>query len=1020
MRKIDVFKREVIITLFLFLSLHFAALAQTVSVTGQVTDGTGFTLPGVNILVVGTSTGTVTDINGNYTLNVASDAILRFNFVGYSTQEVAVEGRTRINVVLEEDMLRLEEVVVVGYGTQRREAVTGSVASVRGEDLRAVASSNVTQALQGRVSGVEMSQTSSKPGAEMQIRIRGTRSLNASNDPLVVLDGIPFAGSIGDISPSDIRSIDILKDASATAIYGSRGANGVILITTHKGYKGQEASFTYNGYVGLKTIFAEYPMMNGEEFAKLREYAGMYTNTLDESNSTNTNWQDLMFKNSMVTSHDIGVSGGTEKGNYSFGLGYYMDESLIASQDFERYSMRTSIDQEIGKYFRFGVTTNNSYSITNGGNISLYTTLSASPLANPYEADGSLKRIIRMPLDDQWVYTRESVENLGQSWIDQRKAFGSYNTAYGEIAIPWVEGLKYRVNLGLNYRQLNTGSFTGEGVFSVNPTTPSSATISNEHTTNWVVENLVTYDRTFNKHQINVVGLYSAEETKYNRSHISARDIPSDHFQFYNLGHAQGTFTVNPDQQRYRLSGLLSWMGRAMYTYDNKYMVTATMRSDGSSRLAEGYKWHTYPAVSAGWNIKREAFMDNVRFLDELKLRVGYGQTSNQAIDPYATLGRLATRPYNFGDELAIGYYVSELPNTRLGWEYSETWNYGIDFSILRSRLSGTIEYYEQTTKDLLLRVNLPSTAGVGSYMGNVGASENKGIELSLNGIIIDNLNGWTWDAGINLYANRNKLTKLASGREVDESNWWFVGYPIDVIYDYEKIGLWQEGEPYRDILEPAGNAGMIKVRYTGEFNADGSPVRAINSEDRQILSVEPKFQGGFNTRVAYKGFDFNVIGAFKKDGILISTLHSSNGYLNMLNGRRNNVKVDYWTPENTGAKYPKPGGISSSDNPKYGSTLGYFDASYLKIRTMTLGYNFDNNSVLDNLGVDRLRMYVSVQNPFVLFSPFHKETKMDPETNSLGNENAAVTDFYRSRLLTIGTNSPSTRNYLIGISLTF
>ncbi len=1020
MRKIDVFKREVIITLFLFLSLHFAALAQTVSVTGQVTDGTGFTLPGVNILVVGTSTGTVTDINGNYSINVASDAILRFNFVGYSTQDVAVEGRTRINVVLEEDMLRLEEVVVVGYGTQRREAVTGSVASVRGEDLRAVASSNVTQALQGRVSGVEMSQTSSKPGAEMQIRIRGTRSLNASNDPLVVLDGIPFAGSIGDISPSDIRSIDILKDASATAIYGSRGANGVILITTHKGYKGQEASFTYNGYVGLKTIFAEYPMMNGEEFAKLREYAGMYTNTLDESNSTNTNWQDLMFKNSMVTSHDIGVSGGTERGNYNFGLGYYMDESLIASQDFERYSMRSAIDQEIGKYFRFGVTTNNSYSITNGGNISLYTTLSASPLANPYEADGSLKRIIRMPLDDQWVYTRESIENLGQSWIDQRKAFGSYNTAYGEIAVPWVQGLKYRVNLGLNYRQLNTGSFTGEGVFSVNPTTPSSATISNEHTTNWVVENLVTYDRSFNKHQINVVGLYSAEETKYNRSHVTARDIPSDHFQFYNLGHAQGTITVNPNEQRYRLSGLLSWMGRAMYTYDNKYMVTATMRSDGSSRLADGYKWHTYPAVSAGWNIKREAFMDNVRFLDELKLRVGYGQTSNQSIDPYATLGRLATRPYNFGDELAVGYYVSELPNTRLGWEYSETWNYGIDFSMLRSRLSGTIEYYVQSTKDLLLRVNLPSTAGVGSYMGNVGASENKGIELSLNGIIVDNINGWTWDAGINLYANRNKLTKLASGRDVDETNWWFVGYPIDVIYDYEKIGLWQEGEPHRDILEPGGNAGMIKVRYTGEFNADGSPVRAINPEDRQILSVEPKFQGGFNTRVAYKGFDFNVIGAFKKDGILISTLHSSNGYLNMLTGRRNNVRVDYWTPENTGAKYPKPGGIISNDNPKYGSTLGYFDASYLKIRTMTLGYNFDNNNMLDNLGVDRLRMYVSVQNPFVLFSPFHKETKMDPETNSFGNENAAVSDFYRSRLLTIGTNSPSTRNYLIGISLTF
>src|SRR5690554_5658116 len=791
MRKIDVFTKGGMATLFLLLCMHFGLSAQNVGVSGQVLDPTGYPLPGVNIVVGGTATGTITDVDGNYSINVASDAVLIFNFIGYQTQEVAVNGRSLINVVMEEDFLSLSEVVVVGYGTQRREAVTGSVATVRGDQLREVASANVTQALQGRVSGVEMSQVSSKPGAEMQIRVRGTRSLNASNDPLIVLDGIPFAGKIGDISPSDIKSLDILKDASATAIYGSGGANGVILITTNKGQKGQTARVTYNAYTGIKTLFNEYPMMNSVELADLREAAGLYSNSLDES-IDNTNWQDLMYENGIVNSHDLGVSGGTENADYNFGIGYYNDESLLPGQNYDRYSLRAAIDQQVGQYFNFGFTTNTSYSTTNGADLGLYNTLSASPLASPYNADGSLKRIIRMPSDDQWVYTRESVENLGDGWAHKTRGFGTYNSLYGEVEAPWVEGLKYRVNLGLNYRQENHGRYTGEGVFNVTPDNPSTAAISNAHTTNWVVENLLTYDRAFGKHNFNVVALYSAEETTYFKSELSARNVPSDHLQFYNLGHADGELSVNPDNQDYYKSGLSSWMGRVMYAYDNKYMLSVALRSDGSSRLAPGYEWHTYPAVSAGWNIKNEAFMDNVVWLNQLKLRVGYGQTSNQSIDPYSTLGRLSTRPYNFGDSFATGFYVSELPNPNLGWEFTETMNYGLDFSLLSHRLSGTFEYYQQTTKDLLFRVNLPSTSGVGSYMANIGESENKGFELSLNGVIVDDRNGWSWDAGINLYANRNKLTKLASGQERDENNWWFVTWNYTNIWS-AKDAAWTE-----------------------------------------------------------------------------------------------------------------------------------------------------------------------------------------------------------------------------------
>lgn len=630
-----------------------------------------------------------------------------------------------------------------------------------------------------------------------------------------------------------------------------------------------------------------------------------------------------------------------------------------------------------------------------------------------------------MPLDDQFVYTRDIIAGLGDQWIDQTKAFSSYNNVYGELKVPGVEGLKLRTNIGADFRMTNGGSYTGEGVFASNATTPSVASISNSLLTNWTIENLLTYDRTFaEKHQVNAVAMYSAEQKSYNSSYVSATDIPSDALQFYNLGQAPGDkITINPDYQGYEVSGLISYMGRIMYSYDNRYMLSATLRSDASSRLATGHKWHTYPAISAGWNIKNESFMSDVNVVDLLKLRVGFGQTSNQSVAPYATLGRLATRPYNFGTTYSMGYYVSQLPNENLGWEFSETMNYGIDFGLFKNRLTGTIEYYKTNTKDILIGLGLPATSGVSGYTANIGQTQNKGWEVTLNGVILENVGGFTWDAGVNFYTNKNTLTALASGQQKDEANWWFVGHSLNVVYDYEKIGLWNETDPdyqYLQKLVPGGNVGMIKVKYTGGYNEDGSPKRAINTEDRQIIDLDPALMGGFNTRVAYKGFDLSLVGAFRGGGKLISTLYSSGGYLNMLTGRRGNVKVDYWTPENTDAKYPKPGGIQDGDNPKFGSTLGLFDASYVKIRTITLGYNF-NQKWLKDAGISKLRLYTTAANPLVLFSPYHSETGLDPESNSYGNENAAVSYSWNlRRILTIGTNTPSTRNFLVGLSLTF
>ena len=1012
-----------------------ASVQQTMQASGHVTDSQG-PLIGATVMEKGTSNGTVTDFEGNFSLNVKPGATLVVSYVGYISQEVKAGSNMHVN--LKEDGHVVNEVVVIGYGTQRREAVTGSVANVNGEKLNQVAASNAAQALQGRVAGVLMTQTSSKPGEEMQIRIRGQRSLSASNDPLIVLDGIPFMGQLSDINPADIKSMDILKDASATAIYGSRGANGVIIITTVKGAQGTPAKVSYNGYVSFKKVFHKYPMMDGPTFSKFRQYAGLYQNSLDENDNTSTDWQDLYYQTGVSYNHDVSVSGGTNGGSYSFGAGYYHDESVVPTEGYDRISVRGNFDQSVGKYFRFGLSTNNSYRKTKGVN-DMYGVLSKSPLASPYDENGNLKRYVPLPADDQSVVTKETVERDQEVWLNENKGIGSYNTLFGELKCPWIEGLSYRINIGLNFRSSKGGNFTGTGVNNKDENAINGGGISENQTRNWAIENLLTYDHTFaEKHNLNVVAMYSAEETTYESTGASAQGIPADYFQYYALDKATGE--VNLNNYNYWQSGLVSWMGRVMYSYDNKYMISAALRSDASSRLAKGHQWHTYPAVSAGWNIARESFMENLKWIDNLKLRVGYGETSNQSINPYSTLGGLAIRNYNFGSTYKAGYYVNALPNPELGWEYSKTWNFGLDFSLFNGRLYGSIEYYTQKTKDILLDVSLPSTSGVSSFTGNIGNTENKGFELTLNGIIIDNKNGWNWEAGINLYANRNKLTKLTGTepiilpngqekKERDEANRWFVGYPIDVIYDYEYEGLWQEGDPYLNILEPGGNVGMIKVKYRGDaslgdYEADGvTPSRAIGAEDRQIMSMEPDLIGGFNTTVGYKGFDLTVIGAFQIGGKLISAIHSSNGYLNMLTGRRGQLDVDYWTPENTGAKYPKPGGIQSGDNPKYGSTLGYFNAGYLKFRTITLGYNFDNLRCIKDLGISRLRLYATVQNPFVLFSPFNNESGLDPETNSWANQNTAVAvDGYtgKHKMPIVGYNTPATRNFLFGVNVTF
>ncbi len=1048
------------------LLISFCTMAQQHSVTGTITDESQLPIPGANIVVKGTTSGTVTDGTGKFSMQASDGDVLVVSYIGYTSEEVTVNGNGPYDINLTPDLIGLDEVVVIGYGTQRKESVTGSVASVKGDVVREMPGANISQSLQGRIAGVNMQQTSTKPGSEMQIRIRGQRSLRADNDPLIILDGIPFTGgSLNDIDPSSIKSIDILKDASATAIYGSRGANGVILVTTTKGSIGQDATIVYSGYYGLKTVFSKYPMMNAEQLKTLREYKGTFKSSKMEeqgiAEGVDTDWQDLMYDKGMVTSHDIAVTGGTKTSAYSFGGGYYREQAVLPLQNYTRFSMRAAADQKVGNYIKIGFTSNNNYTITNGNRIGIYDVLAASPMISPTDSVGNTRRTIDNNTVDAgvWMRTRETLEAIDENgdYEDKKITSGTFNSVYAELSIPRVEGLKFRTNVGLNLKYTQNGYYQGVGVFATAPTSASSASLSKQLYLNWAVENLLTYDRTFGKHNINAVGLLSFERTQDHSSSVSGSGIASKKFLYYNVARIndEGKTTASPDNQNYSESGLKSAMARLIYSYDDRYMISVAVRNDQSSRLAKSKNSHTYPAVSVGWNLGRESFMEDFEWLNQFKLRFGYGQTSNQAVAPFKTLGLLGTSPYNFGnDVMSTGYYIQELANDKLGWEYSKTFNYGVDFSFL-NRISGSFEYYVQKTNDVLLWVTLPKTAGVSGYYDNIGKTQNKGWEFNLNATILDDYNGFTWDAGINMYSNKNELVELLSGVEKDEGNKWFVGHPINCIYDYEKIGLWMPEDfyyqpdgydkSYGKILEPGGDAGMIRVKYTGEYDENGMPTRAIGPEDRQIMHIDPKMQGGFNTRLEWKGVDLTVIGAFQVGGKLISTLHSANGYLNLLSGRRGNVDVDYFMAEREGrgsnakikqdasgnymvqnrnAKYPDPNARRDGDNAAYASTLGYFNASFCKIRTITLGYNFKNNgnTVLDEIGIKKIRVYGTIQNPWVIASKFKKETGLDPETNSFGNENvASSTDAYKAgSILTVGTNTPSTRTFLVGLNITF
>ncbi len=975
----------------------------------SVEDGTG--IPGVSVLVKNTNTGTITDIDGKFNINVPDgNTVLVFSSVGFTAQEVTVGNQSAINVKLAIDHKTLGEVIVVGYGTQKKSQLTGAISSVGAKEISELPVTNARQALQGRAAGVDVNQAGSKPGSSPQIRIRGRRSFNASNDPLFVVDGIPLAGNIDDINPNDIASMEVLKDASSTAIYGSRGANGVVIVTTKRGTPGK-TTVSVNTYGGVNRALGRIDVMNGAEFAEYKREsrrtgghypAGPATEAADiaifepvELESIklgrSTDYPKMLLRDGFIQSHQIGVSGGTEKTQFNISTNFFKDKGVVKNQDFTRYTFRVNLDHKINDKVRIGTSTLGVYGLRNGENFNpLGGALAENPLGKPYDDEGNL---IFLPTQDG-LRTNPLAEIVPGAIIDERKNYRIFNSLYAEVDI--IEGLKYRFNFGPDFEMDRYGRFFGSQTNNRRGA-PASGAVYNKFHFNYTVENILTYSKQFNSiHNLNVTLLQSYQKDNLERSIIDVTGIPAATQVFYNLGSASQVNGVGTSLEEW---ALLSYMARVNYDFKEKYLLTATIRADGSSRFGANNKFGYFPSLALGWNISSEDFLKDVRFLDQLKLRLSYGSTGNQAINPYQTQPLLSRTSYAWDNTAAFGYGPGTIGNPDLRWESSATANAGLDFSFLNGRVSGAFEYYVTRTTNLLAPQPLPNSSGFGGYTTNIGETENTGIELSLSTINIDK-GDFRWSTDIMFTKNTERIISLANGKVDDVAAGRFIGQPLSVIYDYKKLGIWQTNE-LDEATKYQSKVGEIKIQ---DLNNDG----IINGDDRQILgSAVPGFVTGITNRFSYKGVDLSFFLYARSGQMIISSFHQGN---NSLAGRYNNLDIDYWTPNNPTNEFPRPN--ENQESPRYSSTLRYFDGSFLKIRNINAGYNVPS-SFAQKLKMESLRIYTSIQQPAIWSKYRSKYKGIDPEVE-LDNGNSNSNQGIGSDL------SPATSVITFGLSAKF
>ena len=995
-------RKTLLFTLLFIIGLS-AQAQNTRKVSGEVTSNDGQPLAGVSIKIKGKNVGTITDASGNFSISVSTGDTLIFSFLGYQQKEVTVQNNDVIRVELFPTTTELNQIVVVGYGTVKKSDLTGSVATLGTKEIEAKPVSDVLQAMQGQVAGVDVT-SNERPGVLGGITIRGVRSLTASNAPLFVVDGVPLiTGDISYLNPNDIESINILKDASATAIYGSRGANGVILITTKQGKEGQ-LRLNYSGSITIEKLVDNAPMMNAQEYITWRRWAYYYSNPLiyprgdqptrindsiiflasvdpyawanikqgwqsgiwDGSKVKSTCWTCMVTQTGLVNEHTLSLSGGNDKIKTYASFGYLNNVGTSKGQSYYRYSTNGNILITPNRWFSFQSNLNISYSKqeygqSNTGRTAITSTSSIYQSARniyeyavPYDSNGN--RII-YPGGDQAVKT---VVNEWKYSTDERielRAMGSMSAEIniGRI-IPILDGLSYKINFGPDFQTYRDGIYIdGQSVIR-NGT--SYASLSKDFTFSYTIDNLIYYNKSINKNSVNLTLLQT--QTAYNNenSSLSAENIPFAS-QKWNALTPENVPNLLDWSSGLTQQQLMSYMGRVNYSYNGKYLLTMSGRWDGASQLAPGHKWSFFPSTAIAWRISEEKFTKNIKWLNELKLRIGVGTTGNAAIAPYATKGAVNSLFYPFGSSIVQGSIPSStLANQKLGWEKTTQYNVGIDFNVLNSRLSGNIDIYKTETKDLLMSESIPTVTGFTTTYANVGKTSNKGIDVLINSRNINTKN-LNWTSTLNVSYHKDKIIALANGNQNDINNGWFIGEPIGVIYGFKAAGLWHESDSAIMNKYNANGSnfqpGMVRpVDQNGDFKIDANHDRVI------IGNTLPKWIIGFTNDIQIKNIELMIF-LYGRLGYVYNTGGEAQ------TGRFNQRKINYYNEDNKNAEYQKPIYTVGTGDIYYQS-LGYKNGSFIEIKNISLAYNIPYK-IITRWKMQNFKIYAQVANAGMLFT---------------------------------------------------
>ena len=983
--------------MILFLLASTSVFAQRITVTGTVSDESGNPLPGTTVQVKGTTVGTTTGTDGKYSLEVGSQtATLVFSFIGFVAQEINVNNQTVINVTLIAETTGLDEVVVVGYGTQKKSDITGTVSSLPKERLEMAPNLNITQAIQGSIPGVLIHTATSGATPDQTILVRGKNSITASNDPLIVVDGIPYGGSLTDINPYDVESIEVLKDASAAAIYGSRGANGVILVSTKEGVAGK-TKVTYEGKFSVTDVTKVNRMLTGPEFYdfKMERNPDAMTDSEEQVylDGTWTDWTDLAIRMGNSQEHNLSISGGFNDTKYYIGGGFTDINSVAINDHFRRFSSRVNIETKIFKWLSIGTRTQFTFDDESGAEANFHTALETNPLGLAYDEYGNLTI---WPWPDNIIVGNP----LGPTLYDDLEKSSQFLTNnYALIDFPFIKGLSYRLNTGYRLRYTNRAQYRGRDTQSGYEDQGASS-IGNSVGNNVVIENILTYSREFGQHTVFATGLYSYEGNKYNSYALSAKNFPNDFLSWYGTPQAKILVPSNA----YSETDLISQMLRLNYSFASKYLVTLTVRRDGYSGFGEDNKWGVFPSVALGWNLAKEGFFPFKGTFNELKVRGSYGLNGNQAIDAYASLPQFIVANYQAGSEAEIGYKPSQMGIDDLGWESSLTLNLGLDFGLFKGRISGNFDWYLTNTQDLLLSRSISVIHGITPYTHlpdwehpsvteNIGETQNSGIEVVINSRNIIG-NKFQWFTTGNFSYNKNKIVSLygkldEDGNEIDDiSNKWFIGQPIDVNYDFVWDGVWQLGE--EAAAEVYGSKpGQVKLKDT---NGDGE----LTPDDRQIIGqLDPKLIWGLTNTFRYANFTLNIF----IHGVSGATVENylMNDDVQGAEVRYNTLKKNWWTPTNPTNDWVKNEELANNMS-GFSGTI-YEQPNYVRVKDISLGYDLPQ-SLIGKAGFSRLRLYVTGRNLIT----FTKWTGMDPE---LSDEQG------QQRI-------PMQKEYVLGLSMGF